>query len=199
MTFKYSNVKIDDITAKLFNKHLLISYEKQNLMVQSEWMTLTHGGVPKSDKYHTTEESRRYMQIPLNDDDFKNFINNLDIYFGSDSFKNSYLNEQQNKFNYIPIIKPGKNDYPASMKIKVNYYERILTEVYHQNEKETNECNINTIDDLKKSIPYMSEYRIIFKINKLWFMSKNYGVQLKLMKVLVKVKENKNNTLDFID
>ena len=99
MTFKYSNVKIDDITAKLFNKHLLISYEKQNLMVQSEWMTLTHGGVPKSDKYHTTEESRRYMQIPLNDDDFKNFINNLDIYFGSDSFKNSYLNEQQNKLN----------------------------------------------------------------------------------------------------
>ena len=199
MTFKYSNVKIDDITAKLFNKHLLISYEKQNLMVQSEWMTLTHGGVPKSDKYHTTEESRRYMQIPLNDDDFKNFINNLDIYFGSDSFKNSYLNEQQNKFNYIPIIKPGKNDYPTSMKIKVNYYERILTEVFHQNEKEKNECNINTIDDLKKSIPYMSEYRIIFKINKIWFMSKNYGVQLKLMKVLVKVKENKNNTLDFID
>ena len=95
MTFKYSNVKIDDITAKLFNKHLLISYEKQNLMVQSEWMTLTHGGVPKSDKYHTTEESRRYMQIPLNDDDFKDFINNLDIYFGSDIFKNSYLNEQQ--------------------------------------------------------------------------------------------------------
>ena len=54
------------------------------------------------------------------------------------------------------------------MKIKVNYYERILTEVYHQNEKETNECNINTIDDLKKSIPYMSEYRIIFKVNKVW-------------------------------
>ena len=178
MTFKYSNVKIDDITAKLFNKHLLISYEKQNLMVQSEWMTLTHGGVPKSDKYHTTEESRRYMQIPLNDDDFKNFINNLDIYFGSDSFKNSYLNEQQNKFDYI---------------------EKILTEVFHQTDIGINECNINTIDDLKKSIPYMSEYRIIFKINKIWFMSKNYGVQLKLMKVLVKVKETKNNTLDFID
>ena len=29
MTFKYSNVKIDDITAKLFNKHLLISYENK--------------------------------------------------------------------------------------------------------------------------------------------------------------------------
>ena len=71
--------------------------------------------------------------------------------------------------------------------------------MFHQNDIGINECNINTIDDLKKSIPYMSEYRIIFKINKIWFMSKNYGVQLKLMKVLVKVKENKNNTLDFID
>ena len=53
------------------------------------------------------------------------------------------------------------------------------------------------MDDLKKCIPYMSDYRIIFKINKVWFMSKNYGIQLKLMKVLVKFKEN-NNTLDFI-
>ena len=33
--------------------------------------------------------------INLNDDDFKDFSNNLDIYFGSDIFKNSYLNEQQ--------------------------------------------------------------------------------------------------------
>ena len=95
MTLKFNEVEIDKLTAKLFNKHLLISYEKQNSMVQSEWITLTHGGVPKSDKYHTTEESRRYIQIPLNDDDFKHFINNFDIYFGSDILKNSYLNEQQ--------------------------------------------------------------------------------------------------------
>ena len=199
MTLKYCDVKIDNLTAKIYNKHLLINYEKQNLTVQSDWMNLSHYGVPKSDKYHTTEESRKYIQIPLINDDFKDFINNLDNYFNSDDFKNKYLNEYQRDFNYIPIIKENQNDYPSSMKIKVNHYEKKLTEVFHKNEiGRINECNINTMDDLKKCIPYMSDYRIIFKINKVWFMSKNYGIQLKLMKVLVKVKEN-NNTLDFID
>ena len=45
----------------------------------------------------------------------------------------------------------------------------------------------------------MSEYKIIFKINKIWFMSKNYGVQIKLIKILVKVEDRDNNILDFID
>ena len=45
----------------------------------------------------------------------------------------------------------------------------------------------------------MSEYKIIFKINKVWFMSKNYGVQIKLIKALVKVEDRDNNILDFID
>ena len=45
----------------------------------------------------------------------------------------------------------------------------------------------------------MSEYKLIFKINKIWFMSKNYGVQIKFIKVLVKVKDRDNNVIDFID
>ena len=44
----------------------------------------------------------------------------------------------------------------------------------------------------------MSEYKIIFKINKICFMSKNYGVQIKFIKALVKVKDRDNN-IDFID
>ena len=44
----------------------------------------------------------------------------------------------------------------------------------------------------------MSEYKLIFKINKIWFMSKNDGVQIKFIKALVKVKYRDNNTLDFI-
>ena len=41
------------------------------------------------------------------------------------------------------------------------------------------------MNDVKKSIPYKSEIKVIFKINKIWFMSKAYGCQLKLVKVLV--------------
>ena len=111
MTLKFKDVQIDNLSAKIYNKHLLINYEKQNLTVQSDWMNLSHYGVPKSDKYHTTEESRRYIQIPLINDDFK-FINNLDIYFNSDDFKNKYLNEYQRDFNYILIIKKVKTIIP---------------------------------------------------------------------------------------
>ena len=51
----------------------------------------------------------------------------------------------------------------------------------------------------KKCIPYKSECKIIFKINKIWFMSKNYGVQLKLVKVLVNIKNKEIENLDFSD
>ncbi len=38
----------------------------------------------------------------------------------------------------------------------------------------------------------------IFKVNRIWFMSKNYGVQLKLIKVLVKPPKE-NTTIEFIE
>ena len=60
-------------------------------MIQTNWLTLSHYGIPKSDKFHTTEESRRCLQIPLNDDDdFKMFINHLDKHFPSEIFRNNY-------------------------------------------------------------------------------------------------------------
>ena len=129
------------------------------------------------------------------------YITNLDNHFNSDDFRNNYLNVNQQKFNYIPILKEGKNDYPASMKFKINVLDnKILSEIFHKTEEGIiKECNINTIDDVRKFIPYMSEYKLIFKLNKIWFMSKNYGVQIKFIKALVKVKDRDNNTLDFID
>ena len=72
MTLKYCNVDIDKLSGKMYKDRLLINYETTNFMIQTDWFKLTHYGIPKSDKYHTTEESRRYFQIPLNDNDFKN-------------------------------------------------------------------------------------------------------------------------------
>ena len=54
------------------------------------------------------------------------------------------------------------------------------------------------MNDIKRCIPYKSEI-IIFRINKLWFMSKNYGVQIKLVKVLIKNPINKEiENIDFL-
>ena len=86
------------------------------------------------------------------------------------------------------------------MKFKINVYENnILSETFHKTNEGIKECNLHNIDDVTKINPYMSEYKLIFKINKIWFMSKNYGVQIKFIKALVKVKDRDNNILDFID
>ena len=123
MTLKYDNVEIDKITGNMYKNHLLINYKNDRLNIQTDWITLNYYGVPKADKYHTTEESRRYIQIPLNNDDnFTKLIQSLDNHLSSDNFKKEFLEEKQHNFNYIPIIKDGKADYPASMKIKIDFY-----------------------------------------------------------------------------
>ena len=60
-------------------------------------------------------------------------------------------------------------------------------------------CDLKDMNDIKKCIPYKSEFKVIFKINKIWFMSKSDGVQLKLVKVLVNVKNKEVENLDFSD
>ena len=200
MSLKYTDVELDKITASKYQQHLLVNYEKQRMNIQTPWMTLTHYGIPKCDKFHTTEESRRYLQIPLNDDKFIEFIHSLDEYFNSENFRNTCLNEKQRSFNYMTIFKEGKNNYPPSMKIKMHIYDDIIkTDVYHKIDGEHKECDLQNMDDVKRAIPYMSECIFIFKVNRIWFMSKNYGVQLKLMKVLIKPPTKENTTIEFIE
>ena len=76
---------------------------------------------------------------------------------------------------------------------------KILTEIIHKTDEGINECLLDNMDDVKRAIPYMNEFKLIFKVNRIWFMSKNYGVQLKLMKALVKVKNKEVNEINFID
>ena len=81
MSVKFSDVEFDKITANKYLQHLLVNYENKRFLIQTDWMTLTHYGIPKNDKFHPTEESRRYLQIPLNDDKFNNCITLGKLYF----------------------------------------------------------------------------------------------------------------------
>ena len=122
MTLKYNDVQIDRIEGNIYIyiyiyiNLLLINYGVSEddyghqfftrINIQTNWINLTHYGVPKSDKFHTTEESRRYLQIPLIDgDDFTQFIQSLDKHFASNNFKKQFLDVKQQNFNYIPILK----------------------------------------------------------------------------------------------
>ena len=55
------------------------------------------------------------------------------------------------------------------------------------------------MDEIKKVVPYMSEFRFVFKVQKIWFMSQTYGVKLQLMKAQIKQPEKTVNEVDFLD
>ena len=109
MVVKFMDVDTEKITANEYKKHLLIKYEDKPSFIQSNWDKLTHYGVPKNDKFHTTEESRRFIQIPLVENEpFSNFIKYLDEYFSSDKFKSKYLTEKTTQFYICTYLQRRK-------------------------------------------------------------------------------------------
>lgn len=70
--------------------------------------------------------------------------------------------------------------------------------IFNSNYKFTDEgqqeCNLTNM-----CTSYLSECRFVFKVNKIWFMSKNYRVQLKLMKAQVKPVNKKEFEVNFIE
>ena len=74
-----------------------------------------------------------------------------------------------------------------------------LTEISHKTNDGIKQCDLENMDDVKKCIPYQSEFKLIFKVNRIWFMSRNYGVQVKFMKALVKVKNKEEDDIDFFN
>ena len=86
------------------------------------------------------------------------------------------------------------------MKFKINVFEdKLSSEILHKTNDGIIKCDLENMEDFKKNIPYMTEYKFIFKINKIWFMSKEYGLQIKFIKALVKVKDKEESNVEFID
>ena len=199
MVIKFNSIKVKSITAKQYKEHLLLEYNDNNFVVQSDWMTLDNYGVPKLDnKFNSTEESRRYLQIPLNNENetFSTFVLQLDEYFSSDYFKQKYFDKKQQKYSYVDIFKTNSNDkYPSSMKLKVMFFDNeIKTEIIKVHDDGTTETKqVANMDDVKKNIPYKCQYRMIFCISKIWFLSKTYGVKMKLLKIQTKYNNAKND------
>jgi hypothetical protein len=199
---KFNEINFNNISATEYKKNLLIKYgdDKDFLHVQTEWLQLTQYGVPREDKFHTTEKQRQYIQLPLNDEAFSNFIKELDKYFSSDKFKQKYLTTKQQSYSYTPIYKEGNEKYPPSIKIKmlVDDKDNILTEFFHVVDDNNVKKYVINMDNVKDVFPYMCEYRIIFKVSKIWFMSNNYGVKLQLTKAQIKPTTKPTIDVDFV-
>lgn len=221
-TVRFGDVSIEKFTCSTYKSLLMIKYDNEQLIVQSPWIRITHYGIPKNDKYNTTEESRRYMKVPLgtthsaskhqasidaisthyDNEDFSLFIKKLDEFFGSDEFKTKYLDDKQQKFKYVKLFKESSNDkYPPSLKLKMDVKDNdIKTEIY-TDERKTEVINVKNMDEVAKAIPYKSEVRFLFKVHRLWIQASlnSYGVILKLRKIQVIKNKSSGNNEEFID
>ena len=86
-------------------------------------------------------------------------------------------------------------------KIIVDDKSNVASEFFHDTKDGLVIQHVGSMDNIKQVFPYMSEYRFVFKVQKVWFMSENYRVKLQLMKAQIKPPETlRNKTVaEFID
>ena len=62
------------------------------------------------------------------------------------------------------------------MKVKIEFYnDKYLSEVYHKTDDKGNvKCDLNTMNDIKRCIPYKSEIKIIYRINNNFLFLKSF-------------------------
>ncbi len=74
-----------------------------------------------------------------------------------------------------------------------------MTEVWHVEGDNKALYVIDTIDDVKRCVPYKNDIRLIIKVAKLWVINKKYGLTLKLKKIQVKPVVGQPRSLSFLD
>jgi hypothetical protein len=200
---KYDKVNISNLVLSTpkENKGGDIEAFFDEILIQTPYVTLNHGGVPSyHEKYYDTDEKRMFITFPLYHDDpetekfASNFVKELDEKYGSDQFRKEFFGSKlANVYNkYFPIYSeapeyneedPKQAKYgpkPSTMKIKLrtDYKDNsIKTEVYHiemvdGKKTRTLITGISSIDEFKKSVPFKSRIRIICKMGKLWSVNK---------------------------
>ena len=192
---KFNDVDIDKLDCYMFKDMHHIKYYDEPLVIQSPWLQLTHYGIPRADKlFNTTEESRRYLRVPLEheaDNDFTGSVKKLDAYFSSEYFKHTYLNDKQQNYTYNKMFKETNNNkYPPSLKLKLDVKDNVInTNIFKFiDDKTSTRIHVKNMDDITQAAPYKSDVRFIFKVQRLWVQPsmKGYGVILKLRKIQVR-------------
>ncbi len=81
---------------------------------------------------------------------------------------------------YKPVVNPGKEDYGATMKIKVmNYNGQFQAELYNSKREKID------MENLTKG----AQVACIFEIASIWFIDNKFGVSIRLQQAMTKVVE----------
>ena len=211
-TLNHTVVQTDKLTLHKYKEHLLMKYEGQPLLIQTPWLNINAFGMPRRDKYHTTDDQLKYIKLPLdtNVEDIKQFhdlLQTIDNKVNNADFRKEHLGEKHNKYAYNTVLTEKENK-PVSVKFKFmttrDEIQDISTQLYKTKNKQRTQIRNPTIDDFIKHIPFRSTVRCIFQIVKVWsqpatLKNPTYGLTLKLHKIEVNDKPKYNIECVFID
>ena len=210
-TLNYTNVISEKITFEKYKELLLVKYESKPLLIQTPWLNINAFGMPRRDKYHTTDDQLKNIHLPIDNEEFKKLIQSIDNTINTDEFRKEHLGDKYEKYAYHTMLVEKENK-PSSIKFKFSTTrdekQDILTLLYKTLEKKGNIertlIDKPTIDDFIKNIPYRSDVRCIFQIVRMWsqpstLKNPTYGLTLKLHKIEVKEKAHHNIVGEFID
>ena len=84
----------------------------------------------------------------------------------------------------------NNNKYPPSLKLKLDVKDNVInTNIFKfTDDKTSTRIHVKNMDDITQAVPYKSDVRFIFKVQRLWVQPsmKGYGVILKLRKIQVR-------------
>lgn len=129
--------------------------------------------------------------------DLKNFLLELDELVCEQALSNKEWKEQlSNKVKskimaeafYSPVVKKSTTSYPDNtvLKVPIDWKEKQpALQLYGKNKDKLDV----TFDNIEQLLPKFSELKCLVQISHVWFVSKKFGVTLKLLQSIVHPKE----------
>jgi len=204
------------------SKNQLIGFVRHNngqLLLKTDFIKLSSGGVPRLDDYHPDDTKRRYMRVPENDDskELFNVLRKVDDILGSDETKVRFFGNKSKKYGYIPIVRePIVDDDEASETTKPNYIKLMFPTTYPDGDITTNifwnkedgnppeKQEVNTPDEAMKAVPYLSTNRFIISPVKTWahqskMKDPQYGLTFKIIQIETKHNSSSGGINQFLN
>ena len=205
-TLKYTDVKPEKMSFSTFKGYTLVKYMYNDLFIQSPWINIFAYGIPRKGQFNQTDNSRKCLKVPLDEkipevSDFVNILKEIDSKMTSNEFKEKFLGDSKDKFEYSSIFKESQTkERPSYIKLKLatenDIEQTIKTRLYKTDSSNKRELitGLTNIDDFAKVVSFRSDIRFIFKVVRVWsqpptLKNPTYGLTLKVTKIEVQSRE----------
>ena len=194
----------------------LITIDGDKLVIETGPIKLTSYGIPSLNHYHPTDNDRKVLKMPLDNEQIqlKNFLGRADSFFGSSQFKVKLFGKEADQHEYYPLVrKPDLAEHfgitadrtkPIPDYCKIHFATNINGDISTIVKEKGVDINAKTISDVEKLVQWLSTsiYKICFK--KIWTSEysgkKRYGITLEMLEidVLHKIQRTPLNIQDIV-